>query len=199
LRVDVLILGINGAPRSDGCSGLALQRALDAALAVDERIQARRIELADYRICGCIACDGCADYGRCGINDDFNQLLPILTDPAVAGVIIAAPSAMGSISAQSKAFLDRSMLLKRNGHPLRNKVGGGIAIGSRSSHGQEQVLHSLHTALLCHGMVLCTPLTDDCQCGCALQMDRNDKLNEDDLALASGLGSRVAELALRLG
>lgn len=194
----MLILGINGSPRADGATGVAIQRALDAAMAVDAGIQARRIDLADYRISGCITCDGCSDYGRCGINDDFNLVLPLLTDPDVAGIIMAAPTYLGSMAAQGKAFLDRSMLLKRNNHPWRDKIGGAIAIGGQHGGGQEQTLQVIHTAMLCHGMLLCTALEDDCYPGCVLRNRGDEGLDDADLARTERLGQRVAETVLRL-
>jgi len=193
------ILGINGSPRVDDGTGHILQEALDAALEVAESVQVRRLDLADYRIAGCIDCAGCLDCCRCGINDDFNRLLPLLTAPAVGGLIIASPVHLGSPTAQCKAFLDRTQLLQRNGGRWRGKVGGAIAVGGGPGGGQELTVQVLHAAMLFHDMVLVQAggtesLRLDGPYGCT-----DGHPSPACLESARRLGRRIAETALRLG
>jgi multimeric flavodoxin WrbA len=192
------IIGINGSPRVGDSTAQMVQVALEAALDIDPGIDVKRIDLADYRIHGCIDCSGCTDYGRCGINDDFNRLLPILTDPELGAVLIASPAHLGSPTAQCKAFLDRTQLMQRNGGAWRGKAGGAIAIGAGEGGGQELTVQCLHAAMLYHDMVLVQAGgTEDQRLDGPLSC-RGGQPSEACLQAARRLGRRLAETALKL-
>ncbi|MCK4602767.1 MAG: flavodoxin family protein, partial [Phycisphaerae bacterium] len=171
-----------------------------AAREVDETIDTELIELADRKIGPCIACNICKQYLACGLDDDFGELIHLLAGDDVAGVIIGTPVYFGSMTAQCKALLDRSLVFRRNGWLLRNKVGGVLAVGGVRHGGQELTLQAVRAAMLCHDMICVGDGHPTGHFGAALYSGGEGGLDadEDGLATARNLGRRVAEVALRL-
>ena len=67
------------------------------------------------RVHGCVACGTCLKQMTCSQKDDFQRIIPLMTDPRVAGLILATPVYFGTMTAQAKAFLDRCVLFLRTG------------------------------------------------------------------------------------
>lgn len=194
------ILGICCSPRKERTTFKAMDVCLAAAREVDEKIDTELLELADKKIGPCIACNICKQDLICGLDDDFGELIPLLADDDVAGVIIGTPVYFGSMTAQCKAFLDRCVVLRRNGWLLRNKVGGVLAVGGVRHGGQELTLQAVRAAMLCHDMICVGDGHPTGHFGAALYSGGEGGLDadEDGLATARNLGRRVAEVALRL-
>jgi multimeric flavodoxin WrbA len=98
------VLGIYGSPRKGGNSDLLLDEALKGAQeagAQVERIFCRKLKMA-----GCIECGGCAKTGQCVVEDDMQQVYPLL-DQAEA-VILAVPMFFYSAPAIAKTLIDRA-------------------------------------------------------------------------------------------
>jgi multimeric flavodoxin WrbA len=156
------------------------------------------IDLAPLKINGCIACDACRKKGMmCSQRDDFQVLIPQLADPAVAGIILATPVYMGSMSSQAKAFLDRSVLFRRNGFMFRNRLGGAIAVGGARNGGQELTIQGVHAAMMIHGMIV---VGDGEHFGGAGWSQHPDGYQGDATGIASAraLGRHMAEIAGRM-
>ena len=79
---------------------------------------------------------------KCSQQDDFQPLIPKLADPKIAGIIMASPVYMGSMSSQAKAFIDRTVLFRRNGFMFKNKLGGALTVGGSRNGGQELTLQA---------------------------------------------------------
>ena len=90
----------------------------------------------------------------CSQKDDFQQLIAKLADPEVVGIILASPVYMGCMSSQAKAFIDRSVLFRRNGFLFRNKLGGAIAVGGSRNGGQELTIQAIHAGMMIHDMII---------------------------------------------
>ncbi|MBN2591091.1 MAG: flavodoxin family protein, partial [Sedimentisphaerales bacterium] len=130
------IIGINCSPRKNKTTQKSLETCLDAVRKESDRIETEIIELADFNIRGCLDCGYCKKQLKCKQEDDLNSLIPILSDINIAGIIIGTPVYLGTMTSQCKAFLDRSVLFRRNGFIFRNKVGGVLAIGGVRNGGQ---------------------------------------------------------------
>jgi len=78
----VKILGICCSPRKGKTTAAALRICLDAAKAVDNRIEVELIELAGLKIPGEVAAGVELEPGE---RDDFPALLPNLSSPTVGG------------------------------------------------------------------------------------------------------------------
>jgi len=194
------ILGICCSPRKGRTTFQAMEVCLAAAREVDERIDTERIELAGKKIGPCIACDSCRHGLIFGLDDDFGELIPVLADKAVTGVIIGTPVYFGSMTAQCKAFLDRCVVFRRNAWLLRDKVGGVLAVGGVRHGGQELTLQAIRAAMLCHDMICVGDGRPSGHFGAALYSGGEGGIESDEAGLetARNLGRRVSEVALKL-
>jgi len=194
------ILGICCSPRKGQTTFKAMEVCLAAARDVDETIETKLIELADKKIGPCIACNICKQGLICGIDDDFGELIPLLANKDVAGVIIGTPVYFGSMTAQCKAFLDRCVVFRRNGWLLRDKIAGVLAVGGVRHGGQELTLQALRAAMLCHDMICVGDGQPSGHFGAALYSGGEGGVEDDEAGLetARNLGRRVAEVAAKL-
>lgn len=199
------IVGVSASARKNKSTHFLLAQCLaEVGLASDasgKPIETELIDLAPLKINGCLACDACQKKGvMCAQRDDFQRLIPKLADPAVAGIILATPVYMGSLSSQAKAFWDRTILFRRNGFMFKNRLGGVIAVGGARNGGQELTIQGVHAAMMIHGMIL---VGDGEHFGGAAWSNHPDGYQEDTTGIASAkdLGRHMAEIArmMKLG
>jgi multimeric flavodoxin WrbA len=185
----IKILGIACSPRKGMTTAKAVQAALDAAKGLDARIQVELIDLGGLNIAG---------WSPTPPQDDFTAILPKLQDPAVAGLIIGSPSYFRSLSALTKAFIERCAPLREPKMLLDGKPIGVIATGAFRNGGQELVIEQVQTAMLCFGMVPVGGRPPAFQGGTVLAT--KDDISGDELGLgtARNTGLRVADFALKL-
>ncbi|MCI5158967.1 MAG: flavodoxin family protein [Candidatus Electrothrix sp. AUS1_2] len=111
------ILGVAASPRQNKSTRFLLEQCLDAirnaAEASANGIEVELIDLAPLEINGCIACDACKKGVLCSQQDDFQAILPKLTDPELVGIILATPVYMGCMTSRAKAFIDRTVIFRR--------------------------------------------------------------------------------------
>jgi multimeric flavodoxin WrbA len=193
------ILGICCSPRKKKTTHFALTKCLDAAREAEPDIETEFVDLAGLNVGPCISCDHCKKKYECSNDDDFQKLIPKLDDPSLGGMIVATPVYLGSMTAQCKAFLDRTVILRRNGYKLRDVVGGVLAVGGGRNGGQEFTIQAVHAAMLIQDMI-CVPDGANPHFGAALWSGGPGGIEGDDVGLktARNLGRRVAELAMRL-
>ena len=184
------ILGVSCSPRKVMTTAKAVQTALDAAKSVSARIDVELIDLGGLNIAG---------WSPTPPQDDFTSILPKLQDPAVAGLIIGSPSYFRSLSALTKAFIERCAPLREPKMLLDGKPLGVIATGAFRNGGQELVIEQIQTAMLCFGMIPVGGRPPAFQGGTLLAT--KDDISGDELGLgtARNTGLRVADLVLRLG
>ncbi len=100
----MMVLGIYGSPRKGGNTDVLLDKALEGARdagADIERVYCRRLKFG-----GCLECGGCDDTGQCVVEDDMQEVYPLLQ--GAKAVILSAPIFFYSVPAQAKALIDRS-------------------------------------------------------------------------------------------
>ncbi len=158
------------------------------------------IEIADLDVRGCLGCGCCKNQLKCKQEDDFNSLIPVLSDEEVAGIIIATPVYLGTMTSQCKAFLDRTVVLARNGSLLHNKVGGVLAVGGVRNGGQELTIQAVQAAMFCHDMVCVGGGTKAAHFGAALVSNEQKGIECDEIGIetARDIGRRVTGLAMLL-
>ena len=183
------ILGVSCSPRKGMTTAKAVQAALDAAKAVDARIEVEFIDLGGLSISG---------WSPTPVKDDFDAILPKLNDPQLGGIIIGSPSYFRSLSSLCKAFIERCMPLREGTKPLMDKPVGALAVGGNRNGGQELVVQQILTAMLSYGMVAAGGKSP-AMLGGTLWNEKED-VTQDEIGLQSAklLGAHVAELALRL-
>jgi multimeric flavodoxin WrbA len=105
------ILAIYGSPRRKGNTALLLKKAVEGAREVNAQVQ--EIVLRDLKISPCLEIYGCKETGRCIIQDDFQPLYDKLVN--CQGLILASPIFFYTVSALTKALMDRcqSLWVKR--------------------------------------------------------------------------------------
>ena len=152
------ILGIAASPRKDQSTNFLLDQCLqeiqNGSASLDKPVTTEIISLAGKKINGCIACGKCKKGVLCSQQDDFQNLIPILADSDLKGMVLATPVYMGSMSSQAKAFLDRSVMFRRNGFLFKNMLGSVLTVGGSRNGGQELTIQAVHAAMLIHDMVL---------------------------------------------
>ncbi|KPJ77999.1 MAG: flavodoxin [Planctomycetes bacterium DG_20] len=194
------IVAISCSPRQGGTTQAALQACLEAARESEGAVDTELLELADREVQGCIACGQCREDLRCIHDDGFTEWVPLLSDREVGGIIVGTPVYFGGVTSQCKAFLDRCVMFRRNGFLFRDKVGGALAVGGVRNGGQEYALQTIHSAMLCHDMVVVSDGRPTAHFGAALwsRTETGVSADEEGLQTARNLGRRVAEVARRL-
>jgi multimeric flavodoxin WrbA len=194
------IIGINCSPRKGQTTQKSLEVCLKAVHNESGDIKTDIIEIADLDVRGCLGCDYCKKQLKCKQEDDFNSLIPVLSDEEVAGIIIATPVYLGTMTSQCKAFLDRTVVLARNGSLLRNKIGGVLAVGGVRNGGQELTIQAVQAAMFCHDMVCVGGGTKAAHFGATLVSNEQKGIECDEIGIetARNIGRRVAGLAMLL-
>ena len=101
------IAAIYGSPRRKGNTATLLRQAVKGA--VDAGAQVDEIILRDLKISPCLEIYGCKKDGRCVIKDDFHDACDRIL--SASGLILASPIFFYTVSAHTKAFMDRCQSL----------------------------------------------------------------------------------------
>lgn len=139
------VLALNGSPRKDGNTALAMQAVTESL--EREGIAVEHIHVGGMSLQGCVACGGCAVRrdGTCALADDGLNLI-IQKFQSADGLLLASPVHYSDITARMKCFLDRAFYVNNNsGNFLRHKVGAALVVARRtgSSHALDTLLHYL--------------------------------------------------------
>lgn len=99
------VLCVLGSPRKKGNSASIAQRFLGVAEDRGAQIETYRLNSLDYQACqACYACKTKLEH--CALEDDLTPVLTAFKECDL--VVIATPVYYGDISAQTKAFIDRT-------------------------------------------------------------------------------------------
>jgi multimeric flavodoxin WrbA len=192
------IIGISASARKNKSTHFLLEQCLNEARRTAEtlgkNLDIELINLAPLKFNGCIACGECTKGVLCSQEDDFQPLISKLADPEVVGIIMATPVYMGCMSAQAKAFIDRTVLFRRNGFMFKNKLGGAIAVGGSRNGGQELTIQAVHAGMMIHDMII---VGDGDHFGGAAWGNHPDGYENDatGISTAKNLGKRMSEVA----
>lgn len=122
---------ISTSPRKEGNTVLVMREIEQTITAEGGEVE--QISFAGKKVGGCIACGGCAQKGKCAIDDDFNAMLFAVRD--CDGMIIGAPVYFGTARGDCMNFLQRlGMVANSNGRFMNGKVGGPLAVARRGGH-----------------------------------------------------------------
>ncbi|MBS7008081.1 flavodoxin family protein [Anaerostipes sp.] len=97
------VLMINGSPRPKGNTCVALHEMEKVFLA--ENIETEIVQVGNKDIRGCVACNSCAEKGKCVFDDIVNETA--LKFEKCDGLVVASPVYYASANATLAAFLDR--------------------------------------------------------------------------------------------
>ncbi|MCX5866349.1 MAG: flavodoxin family protein [Proteobacteria bacterium] len=126
------VLGIYGSPRAGGNSDLLLDAALKGAHSAGARVD--RIYIRDLKMEGCRECGGCDRTGECVVNDDMQNIYPLLYK--AAAIFLASPVFFYGFPGGLKALIDRAQArwagnkLKPGGRTPDRGAGYLLAVGA---------------------------------------------------------------------
>ncbi len=119
------VLMINGSPRKDGNTEIALKEMEKIFLA--NGIETETVQVGNKDIRGCIACLSCRKTGKCVFNDLVNELAPKFEE--ADGLVVASPVYYASANATLVALLQR--LFYSTPFSKSMKVGAAVAAARR--------------------------------------------------------------------
>ena len=121
----IKVLMINGSPRAEGNTALALHE-MERVFA-EQGIQVETVQIGGQAIRGCVACNGCAKLGKCVYDDIVNELA--VKFEKADGLVVASPVYYASANATLIACLDR--LFYSSHFDKTMKVGASVACARR--------------------------------------------------------------------
>lgn len=119
------VLMLNGSPRKGGNTSLALEEMRKTFEALD--VETQIVQVGNMDIRGCIACDRCAETGKCAFDDIVNELAPIFEE--ADGLVVASPVYYASANATLMATLHR--LFYSTHFDKTMKVGASVVCARR--------------------------------------------------------------------
>lgn len=119
------VLIINGSPRKDGNTSVALNEM--TKVFEEQGIEAEVVQIGNKDVRGCIACNTCATKGKCVFDDVVNELAPKFEE--ADGLVVASPVYYASANATLIACLDR--LFYSTGFDKTMKVGASVVVARR--------------------------------------------------------------------
>lgn len=119
------VLMINGSPRGSGNTAIALREMKNVF--AQEGIEVTELNVGAKAIRGCIACNKCAELGKCVFDDAVNESAPLLAK--ADGVVVASPVYYASANGNLISFLDRLFYSCRC--DLTMKVGASVVCARR--------------------------------------------------------------------
>jgi multimeric flavodoxin WrbA len=144
------ILAVNGSHRKGKNIARMLMEVLAGARAEGAEIEL--IELMDYNIKFCRACNHCLQETKCSIRDDMDVIGPKLID--ADGIVLGSPSYWLNVSAVTKNFMDRTRWMHMRENLLEGRAGAVVTHAALRNGGQEMTAHLLEKFLMGHGLVL---------------------------------------------
>jgi multimeric flavodoxin WrbA len=132
------VVGIVGSPRRGGNTEIMVREALESARQAGAETEL--VLVADCRISPCDGCGACTEGDGCVIEDDMQRIYEKLE--RADGIIFGTPVYFINVSAQAKAFIDRTLPFLHGGK-LKGKVAAAIVVARRVGAGQ--VLSLLYT------------------------------------------------------
>lgn len=138
------VLLINGSPRKDGNTAIALNEMIKVF--EKEGIETEIMHIGHKDIRGCIACGKCRQLGKCVFDDIVAEAGEKLAQ--ADGLVVGSPVYYASANGTVTSFMDR--LFYSNRSDLRMKVGAAVAVARRG--GQTTTFDQLNKYFTISGM-----------------------------------------------
>lgn len=119
------VLMINGSPRRDGNTGIALGEM--ERIFAEQGIETETVQVGNQDVRGCIACGRCFETGKCVFEDIVNVLAPKFE--VADGLVAASPVYYASANGTLISCLDRLFYSTRFDKTM--KVGASVAVARR--------------------------------------------------------------------
>ena len=125
MKENLKVLMINGSPKSNGNTSIAL-REMEKVFK-ENGVDVETVTVGNKAIRGCVACNSCYEKGKCVFDDIVNELAPKFEE--ADGLVVASPVYYASANATLVACLDR--LFYSSHFDKTMKVGASIACARR--------------------------------------------------------------------
>jgi multimeric flavodoxin WrbA len=132
------VLAFLGSPRKKGNSEVLTQELLEGVRQAGGSPEI--IRLCEMKISPCISCGGCDKTGRCVVEDDMIPLYRKII--SIDKIIVSSPIFFYGVTAQTKAFIDRTQalwnrkrLLQKKGEWVDNPERKGFFISVAATRG----------------------------------------------------------------
>ena len=119
------VLMINGSPRANGNTAIALDEM--RKVFEKEGVDVEIVRVGSQAVRGCVACNRCAETGKCVFDDVVNELAPKFEE--ADGLVVASPVYYASANATLIAVLDR--LFYSTSFDKTMKVGASVVCARR--------------------------------------------------------------------
>jgi multimeric flavodoxin WrbA len=156
----IKIVGICGSQVKDGNVSALLEAGLSHSKKWKE-VSSEVIHLAGKKIGPCLHCNWCIQKQTpekiCVQEDDMTPIYPKLLE--ADGILVASPAHFGRLSGLTADWMDRTRAFVHGRNyklPLKNKVGGAMAVAFFRGAGLETTLSSIDIFFLTHQMILAT-------------------------------------------
>ena len=190
----MLIIAINGSPSPDGNTAGLLRTALGVAEASGVETAFLQVSEAVKELKNpfCVNCSTICE-GKCFKNTKLAEMYELLR--RADGILLGSPVYFGTVSAQLKAFWDKSRSLRKD-KALLNVVGGALSVGAARFGGQETTIKVLMDMMLVQGITLVGDGHVDSDAGhYGSAAQKPSAQDSDGLKRARILGQRVLEVA----
>ena len=154
----IKIIGISGSQVKEGNVSALLEYGLSPIKNFKD-VSSEVIHLAGKKIGPCLHCNWCINKQTaertCFQEDDMAPIYPKLLE--ADGILVASPAHFGRLSGLTADWMDRTRAFvhgKIYQMPLKNKVGGAMAVAFFRGAGLETTLSSLDLFFLTHQMIL---------------------------------------------
>ncbi|TYQ15458.1 UNVERIFIED_CONTAM: multimeric flavodoxin WrbA [Acetivibrio alkalicellulosi] len=193
----MLIIGLNGSPNKNGNTVFLINSVFDKLKELGAETKIFHIQelLDSAKHNFCIACSNpCSGvcFKNTKLDDAYEEL------KKADGILFGSPSYFGTVTAQLKAFFDKTRML-RSEKALYNKVAAAVSVGGSKYGGQETTIKALHDIMLVQGMIIVGDGYNEDDCGhhgvCA-----HRPAEKDDYAIkrANILAKRMFEVCSKM-
>ncbi len=160
----MFIVGINGSPASDGNTAFLLQRILATTATLGASTQLLHAAPLVASAGGTPFCTVCSNpcSGVCFKGSPLAAAYETLRQ--ADAIVFGSPVYFGTVTAQLKAFFDKTRLL-RNQRGLYNVVGAGVTVAASPYGGQETTMRALHDIMFVEGMLIVGDGFGQADCG----------------------------------
>lgn len=139
------IVAVNGSPHA-GIGNTALMLEMLRQPLAEQGCSLEVVTLCEHEIDYCTGCALCMEKGKCWIPDDHHGIVERLL--AADGVILASPVYFYHVTAQMKAFLDRSLAW---GHKPQPSWKPGLTVSVSAGQGETETADYLAKLLRVYG------------------------------------------------
>ncbi|MBL7177583.1 MAG: flavodoxin family protein [Desulfobacteraceae bacterium] len=188
------VIAFNGSPHKEGNTAILVNYVFSEL--EKEGIETELVQLAGKKIKGCLGCYKCFANKdqRCSVTtDDLNGCIEKMVD--ADGIILASPTYISSITSETKALMDRAVLvtLANDNTMLKRKVGAAVVAERRA--GSMMAFNTLNQFFLITQMII--PASRYWNMGIGLMPGEVEK-DEEGISIMKTLGENMAWLLKKI-